>query len=79
MGYQSLYERLLGREEEVQENTDEHGIVYQAYDAAAEVPKIMELSNVWLQLEVVLADIWRGADAGGELAEFSELLKGQLD
>lgn len=79
MGYQSLYERHLGREEEVQENTDEHGIVYQAYDAAAEVPKIMELSNVWLQLEVVLADIWRGADAGGELAEFSELLKGQLD
>lgn len=53
--------------------------MYEAYEQAAEVPKIMELSNVWLQLEVVLADIWRGADAGEELARFSELLDGQLE
>lgn len=79
MGYQSLYDRLLGSEEKRQENTETHSAVYAVYEEAAEVPKIMELSNVWLQLEVVLADIWRGADAGAELEEFSELLAGQLD
>lgn len=39
----------------------------------------MELSNVWLQLEVVLADIWRGQDAGEKVAGFSELLAEQLN
>lgn len=53
--------------------------VYQAYEDAAEVPKIMELSNMWLQLEAVLADIWRGADIEEALNGFSELLAGQLD
>lgn len=79
--YQSLYERLLGDDSvsKSAENTDAYQAVYEAYEQAAEVPKIMELSNVWLQLEVVLADIWRGADAGEELAKFSELLNAQLD
>lgn len=53
--------------------------VYEAYEQAAEVPKIMELSNIWLQLEVVLADIWRGASPGEELEAFRELLEEQLD
>lgn len=79
LGYQSLYERLLGgQKEHVQEAKEEHLIVYEAYEKAAEVPKIMELSNMWLQLEVVLADIWRGMDAGEETAGFEALLKTQL-
>ena len=53
--------------------------VYEAYEQAAEVPKIMELSNIWLQLEVVLADIWRGASPAEELEAFHELLEEQLD
>ncbi|MCI8313066.1 MAG: extracellular solute-binding protein [Lachnospiraceae bacterium] len=79
--YQSLYDRLLGddRASESAEGAEKYQAVYEAYEQAAEVPKIMELSNVWLQLEVVLADIWRGADAGEELARFSELLDGQLE
>lgn len=62
-----------------QEQTETHLQVYQAYEEAAEVPKIMELSNIWLHLEVILADIWRGSDAGAELAAFGELLNAQLD
>lgn len=79
--YRSLYDQLLGDSEssEGAESAEEYNAVYEAYEQAAEVPKIMELSNVWLQLEVVLADIWRGADAGEELAKFSELLNAQLD
>lgn len=79
-GYRSLYERLLGNQKTASEETpDVHRIVYEAYEQAAEVPKIMELSNIWLQLEVVLADIWRGDDPGEKLSEFSALLSEQLD
>lgn len=80
IGYQSLYERLLGNRKTVSEETsDAHRTVYEVYEQAAEVPKIMELSNIWLQLEVVLADIWRGDDPGEKLSEFSALLSEQLD
>lgn len=80
LGYQSLYERLLGEKGVNQAvPSEEQLVVYEAYEKAAEVPKIMELSNMWLQLEVVLADIWRGQDAGEKMTAFSELLKEQLD
>lgn len=62
-----------------EEQTEIHKVVYQAYEEASEVPKIMELSNVWLHLEVVLADIWRGADVREALQQFSELLQLQLN
>lgn len=62
-----------------QNMSEEYRTVYKAYEQAAEVPKIMELSNIWLQLEVVLADIWRGSDPHEELEHFSELLLEQLD
>ncbi len=61
------------------EQDEAYMTVYEAYEQAAEVPKIMELSNIWLQLEVVLADIWRGASPGEELEAFRELLEEQLD
>lgn len=80
MGYQSLYDRLLGPSKTPDTDGSEKYItVYEAYEAAAEVPKIMELSNMWLQLEVVLADIWCGEDAGEKVAGFMELLETQLD
>lgn len=62
-----------------EEISEEHQIVYEAYEQAAEVPKIMELSNMWLQLEAVLADIWRGEDPKEELEQFSDMLAAQLD
>ena len=82
MGYRSLYDRLPGGSEGGAAGQGPSGAyltVYEAYEAAAEVPKIMELSNMWLQLEVALADIWRGEDAGEEMAGFMELLQAQLD
>lgn len=80
MGYQSLYDRLLGQKEMPAADADnKYMTVYEAYEEAAEVPKIMELSNIWLQLEVVLADIWRGADAGEKMSGFKEILETQLN
>lgn len=79
-GRLSLYEQLPGQSRKPDADSgSKYLTVYEAYEAAAEIPKIMELSNMWLQLEVVLADIWRGADAGEEMAGFKELLEAQLD
>ncbi|MBR5508425.1 MAG: extracellular solute-binding protein [Lachnospiraceae bacterium] len=61
------------------EPDEAYRVIYEAYEQSAEVPKIMELSNMWLQLEVVLADIWRGDSPADKLQEFHELLKEQLD
>lgn len=41
--------------------------VCEAYDQAAEVPKLMELSDLWLNLELTLADIWRGEDPSEQM------------
>jgi hypothetical protein len=38
----------------------------------------MELSDMWLKLEVVLADIWRGEDAGENLEGFVTQMESQL-
>ena len=78
-GYRSLYESLLGDQESAAPVSSEHLTVYEAYEKAAEVPKIMELSNMWLQLEVILEDIWRGQDAGEKVSGFAGLLEAQLD
>jgi maltose-binding protein MalE len=58
---------------------EEMQTVYTAYEQAAEVPKIMELSDMWLRLEVVLADIWRGEDPGENLEGFLNVLQEQLN
>lgn len=54
-------------------------VVCDAYDQAAEVPKLMELSDMWLNLEVTLADIWRGEDPSEQMQAFSQELTQRLD
>ena len=53
--------------------------VCEAYDKAAEVPKIMELSDMWLHLEATMADIWRGEDAATQIQAFSDLMTERLN
>ena len=53
--------------------------VCEAYDQAAEVPKLMELSDLWLNLELTLADIWRGEDAATQIQAFSDLMTERLN
>lgn len=59
--------------------SDEQQTVYAAYEQASEVPKIMELSNMWLHLEETLSAIWRGSDIQESLQDFSDLLAEQLN
>lgn len=58
---------------------DQYLTVYQAYEESDELPKLMELFNLWLELETVMADIWRGADPQEKLTEFANMLARQLD
>ena len=53
--------------------------VYKAYEEASEIPKLMELFHLWLELETVMADIWRGEDPQEKLQEFAHLLEEQLN
>ena len=39
----------------------------------------MELSDLWLNLEATLADIWRGEDPSEQMQAFSEQLIQRLD
>ena len=78
----SLYEsagKLPAYRKLSEEPTPAWQTVCEAYDKAQEVPKIMELSDMWLNLEVTLADIWRGEDASEKMQAFSGLLSTRLD
>lgn len=78
----SLYERagkMPAYRKSEEEPAEAWTTVWEAYDQAQEVPKIMELSDMWLNLEVTLADIWRGEDAAAQMQAFSELIEERLD
>jgi len=42
------------------------------------VPKMVETSNFWVELEVAFAQIWDGADANDRLRQLSEKIMTQV-
>lgn len=48
------------------------------YDSSACLPKIMECSNYWLQLENIFSGVWNGAEVDAQVKELDELLRNQL-
>ncbi len=42
------------------------------------MPKMVETSNFWVELEIAFAQIWDGADANGRLKELSEQIMTQV-
>lgn len=48
------------------------------YDASVPIPKMVETSNFWVELEICLSKVWNGADANKELKTLSEQIKTQL-
>ena len=48
------------------------------YEKSISMPKMLETSNFWVQLEVSFSEIWNGADANRELKELSEQIKSQI-
>lgn len=59
--------------------TDEAFVTFQTeYADSIPLPKIVEASNLWVQLEITLAEIWEGANIDDKLKEFAKQLSSQL-
>ena len=63
------------------------GIVYQneyidetmsAYENSVPVPKMLETTNFWVQLEIGFTKIWTGSDVNETLRALSEQVKTQV-
>lgn len=48
------------------------------YESSISMPKMLETSNFWVQLEVAFSQIWNGADANAKLKELSEQIMQQI-
>ncbi len=48
------------------------------YEKSISMPKMLETSNFWVQLEGAFSEIWNGADANEELRALSETMKEQV-
>lgn len=48
------------------------------YERSVPMPKMIETSNFWVELEIAFARIWDGADANDELRALSEQIMGQV-
>ena len=57
---------------------DKTAVFYQEYEESVPVPKMMETSNLWVQMEVTFAEVWNGANVSKSLQELSELIMSQI-
>lgn len=48
------------------------------YAKSMPLPKIVETSNLWVQIEITFTEIWQGADVNSMMEKLSEQIKSQL-
>ncbi len=48
------------------------------YEDSVEVPKITDLSNYWIEMEIVFSNIWRGNDVRTEIEAVNQEVQAQL-
>lgn len=48
------------------------------YDGSVEIPKIIEMSNYWLLMEIAFANIWNGADIETEIEKVVQQVNMQM-
>lgn len=49
------------------------------YDGSVEIPKIIEMSNYWILMEIAFANIWNGADITTEIEEVVSQVNMQMN
>lgn len=49
------------------------------YDGSVEIPKIIEMSNYWILMEIAFANIWNGADITTEIASVVDQVNMQMN
>lgn len=53
-------------------------VFFHEYEESVPVPKMVETSNLWVQMEVTFAEVWNGANVSKSLQELSELIMSQI-
>lgn len=53
--------------------------VLAAYESSISMPKMIEASNFWVQLEMVFTKVWNGNDAAAELQALADQIGSQID
>ncbi len=76
----SLYERTgkLAAKKDVAYTNAKLDQAMQSYADSASLPKIMQASNFWVQLEVAYTQIWQGEDADSKMKQLEEQMRKQL-
>jgi len=64
---------------DVSYDNDEISHVMDEYKKSVPLPKMVEASNYWVQLEIAFTKIWNGADPDATLNELSETMGAQID
>ncbi len=57
---------------------DASRIFQKEYSESIPLPKIVETSNLWVQLEIAFQDIWNGEDAATRLKKFADQISSQI-
>lgn len=57
---------------------DQIQILTQQYEESVEVPKITDLSNYWIWMEIAFANIWQGGDVQTEIQSVSDRVQAQI-
>lgn len=75
-----LYEKTGKLPARIQEQYQNENMAMYAlnYAESVPIPKMVETSNFWVELEICFAKVWDGADANAELKALSEQIKTQL-
>lgn len=59
-------------------DNDQMQVLIDQYEDSVEVPKITELSNYWIWMEITFADIWQGNDVRTEIQSIVERVEAQV-
>ncbi|MBR1693237.1 MAG: sugar ABC transporter substrate-binding protein [Lachnospiraceae bacterium] len=77
---QELYDRTdkIAARKNVTYKNDNINAALREYENSVPLPKMLETSNFWVQLEICFTNIWNGADVNASLKELSEQIKTQV-
>lgn len=75
-----LYERTGKLPAHKMEYTDNSSfsVFAKAYEKSIPMPKMVEVSNFWMQLEIAMRDIWEGSDINASVKALSEQMMTQV-
>ena len=53
-------------------------VLLDQYENSVEVPKLTDLSNYWIEMEIAFANIWKGNDVNTEVDAVTQKVMQQL-